>query len=312
MQSKWRARTARIIEIIIGLVFLIAGGLKAYEPLDFIRQIGDYQLLTAPGLIKLVAWSMIAVEIALGTALIVGYRRRVSVPLAALVLGGFLVTLGWAWHVGETEDCGCFGSWVKRTPAEAFMEDVFMLGAICLAWWLHRHEEVGVSRWRPATVLLSALIGLSVTAMASNSARQSDDPMQRMKAQATLPNLFANVNVEGVPIDVTAGTRVIALIDTGCSHCQASVPELNRLSEELKQTNTPLVALCSNRPEEVEVFVAKYKAEFPMGRVSYDDFTRLFERGKPPRLLLIRDGALLRIWAGVVPPLGEVQPLLDR
>lgn len=306
MQSKWRARTARIIEIFMGLVFLIAGGLKAYEPLDFIRQIGDYQLLTSPGPIKVVAWVMIAVEIALGTALIVGYRRRVSVPLAAVVLVGFLVTLGWAWHVGATEDCGCFGSWVKRTPAEAFMEDLFMLGAICFAWWLHRHEEVGVSRWRPATVLLSALIGLSVTALASNSARQSDDPMQRMKARATQPNLFENVNVEGVPVDVKVGTRVIALIDTGCSHCQASVPELNRLSGELKASDTPLVALCSNRPEEVEAFVAKYKAEFPMGRVSYDDFTRLFERGKPPRMLLIQDGALLRLWDGVVPPISEV------
>lgn len=311
MRESWRYLTSRTIEVVIGLVFLVAGGLKAWEPLDFMRQIGDYEILTAPLLIRIVAWIMIIAEIALGTALIVGYRRRWSVPIAALLLSGFLVTLGWAWYIGSTEDCGCFGSWVRRTPAEAFAEDLVMLATTGLAWWLHRHESGQTSRWRPGIVALAAIVGLSVTAFASNSARQSEDPLQRMKASVRQPDLFAGIEVEGLPVTVNEGRRVVALIDTGCEHCQASVPELNRLHGELETLDIPLVALCSNSPDEIGKFIDKFKASFPLGHVSSDNFRKLFERGKPPRLLVVNDGGLLKIWDGVVPQLSEVRAVTE-
>jgi len=311
MRENWRYLTARIIETVIGLVFLVAGALKAWEPLDFVRLIGDYQILTAPLLIRVVAWVMILFEIALGTALIIGYRRRWSVPVAALALLGFLGVLGWAWYSGSTADCGCFGSWVKRTPAQAFAEDLAMLAATCAAIWLHRHESAGPARWRPATVALSILAGLSVTVYASNSARQSEDPLQRMQAVTTTPSLFAGVTVEGLPINIEQDLRLVVLLDTGCEHCQASVPELNRLHRELQSLGTPLVALCSNQPAEIAGFITRFKAEFPLGKISYDNFRRLFERGKPPRLLLVENGELRKIWDGQVPPAAEVQEFID-
>ena len=39
--ENYRGLSARIIEIIIGAILLLAGLLKAYQPLDFIQQIGD-------------------------------------------------------------------------------------------------------------------------------------------------------------------------------------------------------------------------------------------------------------------------------
>ncbi|MFM8392325.1 MAG: MauE/DoxX family redox-associated membrane protein [Acidobacteriota bacterium] len=309
MRENWRFLTARMIEVVIGLVFLIAGALKAWEPLDFMRQIGDYQILTASLPIKLVAWVMIVVEIALGTALLIGYRRRWTLPLAAVLLFGFLITLGWAWYSGSTADCGCFGSWVKRTPAEAFAEDLAMLFATALAWWLQRPETAPLSRWRAATVLLSILTGLSVTVYASNSARQSEDPLQRMRAATSQPNLFAGVVVEDLSLRIDEGERVVALIDTGCEHCQASVPELNRLHRELAALQIPLITLCSNSPDDITKFRDKFNAEFPMGRISYDNFRHLFERGKPPRLLVVEGGGLRKIFDGVVPPTNEIEAI---
>ncbi|MFN6202530.1 MAG: MauE/DoxX family redox-associated membrane protein [Acidobacteriota bacterium] len=311
MSKNWRFLTARLIETIIGLVFLIAGGLKAWEPLDFVRQIGDYQILTAPLLIKLVAWVMIVVEIALGTALIIGYRRRWAVPFAAILLCAFLGLLGWAWFTGSTADCGCFGSWVKRTPAEAFAEDLAMLMVTGLAWGLHRLETDSLAPWRAATVALSIFIGLSVTVYASNSPRQSDDPLQRLNASANQPRVLGGLVVQDLSLRVDEGRRVVALIDTGCEHCQASVPELNRLHRELQSRQIPLVVLCSNSSAEVVNFREKFKAEFPMGRISYNDFRQLFERGQPPRLLLVAEGGLLKIFDGVVPPTNEVEAIFN-
>lgn len=311
MRENWRYLTARGIEALIGLIFLLAGALKAWEPLDFIRLIGDYQIITSPLVIKVTAWLMIVIEIALGTALIVGYRRRLTVPATALLLFGFLITLGWAWYSGSTADCGCFGSWVKRTPAEAFAEDLAMLAATGLAWWLHRRESGLPARWRAASVAISIIAGLSVTALASNSARQSADPLQRMRATASQPNLLAGVETPGLSVSLTTGRRLVVLLDTGCEHCQASVPELNRLHRELQSIDIPLVALCTNQPGEIESFTNRFQAGFPIGQIRSDDFRRLFERGSPPRLLFIEEGGLLKIWDGVVPPVTAIRQIIQ-
>lgn len=310
MNDRWRFITARTIEILIGAVFLAAGGLKAWEPIDFVRQIGDYQILTNLMVVKLTAWLLIVIEISLGTALIVGYQRRWSVPVASLMLLTFLVTLGWAWYNGSTANCGCFGSWIERTPAEAFTEDLVMLIATGFAWWLHRLESTPLARWKPVTVAASTLLAITLTTYAGNSARQSDDPIERMRAASTAPRLLAGLKVEGLHDSLDQGQRIVVLLDTGCEHCQASVPELNRLNGQLQTLNLPLVALCSNQPDEIAGFVSRFGAEFPLGKISSDDFRRLFERGRPPRLLLFKDGELLRVWDGVVPPLTEVQQVI--
>jgi hypothetical protein len=307
----WRIAIARLIEFVIGAVLLLAGSLKAYEPNSFIQQIGEYEILTNPALIKALAWTLIAVECALGAALIVGLRRRWAVPAAAALLLMFIGAVGWAWVTGATENCGCFGSWAKRTPAQAMAEDVVMLAAIISAWLLYRDEPARFRRLRLGVVAAALLAGVAMTAIASNSARQSADPLARLLAQTRLPSPFDNLAVEGLPLRLGEGSRLVALIDTGCQHCQASVPALNQVASQPDKF-PPLVALCTNSAEEIESFRQKFEAKFPVGRISYNDFTRLFERGKPPRVFLLRQNAVVKIWDGQVPNEADGAALLAR
>jgi uncharacterized membrane protein YphA (DoxX/SURF4 family) len=306
-----RAAFARLLESLIGAVLLLAGLLKAYEPNTFIQQIGEYEILTNAALIKMLAWSLILVECALGMALIAGIWRRWAVPAAAALLLIFIGAVGWAWATGATENCGCFGSWAKRTPAQAMTEDVLMLAAVVGAWVLYRGEPGSLRRWRLGAVAAALLAGVTITAIASNSARQSADPLVRLQAQTRQPSPFDNLKVEGLPLKLDEGYRLVALIDTGCQHCQASVPALNQAAA-LKDKLPPLVALCSNSAEDVTQFQQKFGAQFPLGRIAYNDFTRLFERGKPPRVFLLRTGAVVKIWDGQVPNETEITQLMAR
>lgn len=309
--ASWRVWTARLIEVIIGAVLLTAGLLKAYQPLDFIQQITDYRIVTAPTPVKIIAWLMIAVECALGAALIVGYKRRIMMPVTVGLFLLFLSAIGWAWYTGATADCGCFGSWVKRTPAEAFLEDLVLLFATCAAWMLSRHEPVKLRPLRLGAVVAAMIAGLAMTAVASNSERQSSDPLARLQAQASQPSPFKDLKISGLTTDVLRGVHLVALIDTGCEHCQASVPALNQLSAQLNGSPS-LVALCMNNEQDVTYFHQKFANQFPIGRISYADFIRLFERGKPPRIFLLRDSAVMKIWDGIVPSEAEVKSLSSR
>lgn len=306
---RWRHLVARALETLIGGVLLIAGLLKAWEPLQFTQQITEYKIITAPGLVKAVAWTAIVIECGLGTALIVGWRRRLTVPLAAGLFVLFLGVIGWAWASGSTADCGCFGSWVKRTPAEAFAEDTLMLAALVAAWFLHRYEPLSYRRLRLGLVGAAVLAGLAVTGWSSQSARQSSDPNVRLQAQAQNP--FSKVRVALLSEDFTKGTHLIALIDTGCAHCQAAVPSFNQLMVQTKN-NPPFVALCSNFEEEVKTFKKNYNAQFPMGIVARQDLIDLLNGGGTPHTLLVKDGFILHAWDGNVPTPAELLQLLPR
>jgi hypothetical protein len=306
----WRVWVARSIEVVIGAVLLAAGLLKAYQPLDFIEQITDYRLIAAPALVKVIAWLMIAVECMLGAALIVGYRRRIMIPATAILFLIFLAAVGWAWATGATADCGCFGSWVERTPAQAFLEDVLLLLATCAAWLLTRYEPARFRSLRLGAVTMALMAGLIVTALASNSQRQSSDPARRLEAQSEQQHPFQTLAISDLSADVSQGFYLIALLDTGCDHCQASVPALNQLMARLDGA-PPLVALCPNQAADVVGFQQKFGAQFPIGRISRDDFVRLFERGKPPRTFLLRNGAVVKIWDGQVPSEADIMALIS-
>ncbi len=306
---RWRHLVARGLEALIGGILLLAGLLKAWEPLGFVQQITEYKIITAPGVVKALAWLMIAIECGLGMALIVGFRRRITVPLAGVLFVFFLSTIGWAWVSGATEDCGCFGSWVKRTPAQAFVEDLLMLAALGVAWFLHRREAGNYHRLRLGLVSTAVLVGLAVTGWSSQSARQSSDPVVRLQAQAQSP--FSNLTVALVPVDLSKGTHLVILLDTGCSHCQASVPGFNQLMVQ-SQNAPPLTALCSNFEEEVKMFRKTYQPGFPLGIVARPDFMKLLDGGGTPRTVLVKDGFILHVWDGDVPTVAQLEQLLPE
>lgn len=304
---RWRQLGARALETLMGGILLIAGLLKAWEPLNFVQQITDYKIITAPGVVKVLAWVMIAIECGIGMALVVGFRRRLMVPLACGLFVIFLGTIGWAWASGATADCGCFGSWVKRTPAEAFAEDLVMLAALVAAWFMNRQEANNYRQLRLGLVAVAVIAGLGITGWASQSARQSSDPAVRLQAQSQSP--FSNVTVALVPVDLTKGSHLVVLIDTGCSHCQASVPLFNQLMVQTRNS-PPIIALCSNFEEEVKTFKNTYQPGFPLGIIARPDLLKLLDSGGTPHTLLVKDGFVLHVWDGQVPTVAELRQLL--
>lgn len=299
----WRTFAARGLETLIGGILLIAGLLKAWEPLSFIQQIADYKIITAPGAVKALAWMMIAIECGLGTALMAGFRRRITVPLAGGLFVVFLGAVGWAWASGATEDCGCFGSWVKRTPAEAFTEDLLMLAALVGAWFLHRFEPRNYQRLRLGLIGVAMLTGLAVTAWSSQSDRQSSDPVVRLQTQPQSP--FQGLAVVLEPTDLSKGTHLVILMDTGCSHCQAAVPAFNQLKAQSRNT-PPLLALCMNTEADVRDFKNNYHSEFPIGIIDRATFMQILGTGGTPHTLLVKEGMVTKIWDGNIPNLSEL------
>jgi len=129
---KWKSIVGSLGARVLGLVLLVAAGAKIVEPGAFAEQIRLEQLdfLFSVRTVTLIA---LALEVGLGTVLILGLRRLWVLFPTTLLVSFFLFLTGrnyWLVLNGlrdEDAACGCFGSLIQRTPGEAFWQDLFLL-----------------------------------------------------------------------------------------------------------------------------------------------------------------------------------------
>ncbi|MGQ9895994.1 MAG: MauE/DoxX family redox-associated membrane protein [Acidobacteriota bacterium] len=292
----WRFYVGWGLAVLLGLVWLVAGVIKALEPFEFVRQVAGFQLIPGKAAQTTIAWALLVTECTLGAALILGYRLRWALVAAGCLTLIFMGALGWVIVAGiPVEDCGCFGSQIKRSPKEALLEDSLMLMATVVSGWLVWPSRPGNSilkphRWRGLGVLLGALFGL-LTPLAFGFPLGGGD--------------WSQIKVSGTTVNVAAGERLVALLDTECSHCQESVPKLNAY---VNVKDFPqFVALCSNEEWRRKFFIQRFEAKFELGEISKDDFKRLLADGDTPRIVLLRQGRVLAVWDGAPPSLDEVR-----
>ncbi len=158
----------RIAQILIGIVYLVAGAIKSVEPVVFSYQIRSFLEVLFPFLAGewlfaaclWLAFFMIALELCLGLALVINYRVNIAIPVATLVMMGFIVILLVAWD--KVENCGCFGALFERSAAESAAEDLIFLLLLIVAWIGRRGAEVKSGRLYSYPMLLMLIVSISL------------------------------------------------------------------------------------------------------------------------------------------------------
>lgn len=158
--NAWPQWVSRVLAGAVGFILVAASVLKATDMELFVRQLKDYGIISQHTVLALGAWGLIGLEFGLGLALLISYRRKITLPFAGMLFLVFLGATGWTWLSGTTEECGCFGDWVKHTPREAVVHDLIFLTATVLAWLGSLHEKSARSRAKVLTVVVACVIGL--------------------------------------------------------------------------------------------------------------------------------------------------------
>jgi hypothetical protein len=289
----------RFLAIAVGLILLVAGLVKAVDMELFIRQIGDYGIITERVVLVVSAWGLIVLECGLGVALLVLYRPRVLLPLTALLFLIFAGVTSWAWLTEATQECGCYGAWLQHTPRQAVIENLILLAATVLAWMGCRHGQIPQTRTRAWAVTIACLIGLAMPVAFGF-------PVSGIGQSASKPPQFDSIRVHGLgDVDVNTGGYLIVLMGTDCLHCQEAIPELNMLSEA---PDLPmLIALCTSKEADCIEFTESFLPVFPIGHISDDLFWRLLSDGTMPRTILLEDGRIKHVWDQIVPTRESIQ-----
>jgi len=302
----WPRRLSRLLAGAVGLILLIAGLVKAMDMELFIRQMGDYGVITRHVLLALSAWGLIALECALGIGLLIFYRPRITFALTSLLWLAFLGATTWAWLTGATEECGCFGAWVKYSPGQAVFENLILMVVTLAAWVCHKEVPSSHSRAKTLGVVMAFFVGLSLPFVFGF-------PISRIVQSAweTMEVELSRVQIQGLdPVDLSHGSHLIILLDTECEHCKEALPIMDALAEG--GDLPPLIALCMNGESDRMRFAETFHPAFSLGQIKEDVFWRLLGQGDVPRTILLRDGRIQNVWDHHVPDRKMVETALSR
>ena len=307
------SKAARVGQMIIGVVYIVAGAVKVWEPVLFYWEAIPYaQLLgvveweTASAVAK-AALVLGPIEFVLGWALLLNWQPRLCLPVATVLMAAFTALTAKAWHMGASIDCGCFGALVERGPGEAAIEDGAMLAVLLFAWWGMRRSAnaapvTGQPNWwgtggAPVWPLASRMVlGTLVVGLVVGGVRFFPE-LERI-AQSDLKSgvRLSGLALKGVDVDLMQGEYLIELFSPTCGHCKNAVPKMNILAQDPQLPQ--LIALTSfaqDAPQLID-FKKQLQPRFDIATISVTDFRRLTFGHSYPRLAYVADGVVQQVW----------------
>lgn len=119
-----------ITRIIVGVLFIFSGLVKAIDPLGLSYKMQEFfELWHLSGLNS---WTLLfsilmnAFEIIAGFALLLGWRIKLFSWLILLLIVFFTFLTGYAYLSGKFKNCGCFGDCIPISPLTSFAKDIVL------------------------------------------------------------------------------------------------------------------------------------------------------------------------------------------
>jgi uncharacterized membrane protein YphA (DoxX/SURF4 family) len=296
-----------VCAVLIGLVFILAAALKVYDPFSFYTQIRGYKLV-GHGLGKALAFALPPMEMAMGLAAVLGFYRRYACMCICGLLIVFLIATGHAWATGSTENCGCFGELLARSPKATFFEDLVFLGLAVVGMFGRDHlERVGkleIRSWYKAAVVAVVMVASFSISAAQGAFRIRAGGILRPGLDVSgwkLTELSVDGYVKkGVKINLLKGTHLLIFYSPMCKHCWQTVPRVQELSRIKELASVVGVSHDRHQPRLFRFFVKGMNdrgATYPLVTMKWVDYRKLTR--SVPKTVVIKTGVVRQVLKGV-------------
>ena len=273
----------------LGLVFLLAGISKIWDPMGFYWSTFSYieALILGETLKYKVAFASLFLapfECVLGLVFLCRWQTIVTTWLGLGLTSVFAVLALRAWMVGYEGSCACFGDIIERDSEEAAIGNSVLFLSAVIAFVhvrLTPFADKMRARWMLPTIALVIILGGGRILMDIDRLKESD-----LRVGTSLGDLL----LEGSKIDLNDGDYLIEIFSPSCPHCQQSVPQLNSLVDGGEVPE--ILALTSYKLDSAEMvnFMQHYRPIYAIATITVRDFYRLTWRHKLPRFVYVKDG----------------------
>jgi uncharacterized membrane protein YphA (DoxX/SURF4 family) len=158
-----------ISRILVGIVFVFSGFVKAIDPLGSTYKFGDYFNAFGMGFLEPLAFPLAMIlssaELLIGISLLLAYRMKVFSWLLLVFMAFFTILTFILALTNPVTDCGCFGDALIMTNWETFGKNLILM-AFTLIIFLNRNKfpeiRSGKLEWSVLTFFLLGSIFLNI------------------------------------------------------------------------------------------------------------------------------------------------------
>jgi len=158
-----------ICRIVVGLLFIFSGLIKANDPLGFSYKLEDYftvfELDWAIPLSLLLSMIICIFEILLGITVLIGAYFVSTTWLLLFMIIFFTWLTGYSAITGAVTDCGCFGDALPMNPEESFYKNVVIGVFIAILFFWSKYIKPVFSNpfgVKILTILTLLMVGFSM------------------------------------------------------------------------------------------------------------------------------------------------------
>lgn len=154
----------RIARFLVGALFIFSGFIKLNDPLGFSYKLQEYFSAEVLGLeflspyALLIAIILVVVEVLLGIALLLGYKKKLTLWLLFAMIAFFTFLTFYSAYFNKVTDCGCFGDAIPLVPWESFAKDVILLVLILFLMANQKYIEPAFAKILNTTIIFVSFI----------------------------------------------------------------------------------------------------------------------------------------------------------
>lgn len=134
-----------VCRLLVGLLFIFSGAVKAIDPLGSVYKITDYMVamgfdsLTEFGWIAYIgAFALFTIEFTIGVCLVTNMNFKLGLWGATLMMAVMTPLTVWIAMEDPVTDCGCFGDAIVMTNVQTLVKNIVIDVFIILMWILRK------------------------------------------------------------------------------------------------------------------------------------------------------------------------------
>ena len=166
-----------IARIIVGVLFIFSGLIKAIDPLGLTYKMQEFfEVWGREGYATIVmSWMynytflfsiiMITLEVALGAALLTGFSKKLVLRALLVLMLFFTFLTSYVLFSGKIATCGCFGDCIPLTPIQTFTKDIILLVLIIFLLFKQQYIQPLGKEILPLILVLLSTMGVIILQM---------------------------------------------------------------------------------------------------------------------------------------------------
>lgn len=284
--KQWVKYTLRVV---VALIFLFSAITKLISIDTFELYIFGFELFSL-SLSYLLARVVIAIELALGVALIANIASKLTHIATLLMIIAFTIFLAILALTGNKDNCNCFGEFVNLNPIQSICKNLALIGLLIFSTNLKSFKVKYRSLWL-SLIGVASLSAVFILSPPDNWRYSEYNRHTTLNSEA----FTQAIETELLPKEITEGEKVVCFYSMRCEFCRMSAQKIATLRKRGDFSQAEIISIIGRGDDPIDPEIFFKETKLDCSKYYYiepSDFLKI-TNGSMPLILVMKDGEVI-------------------